>query len=137
MRRLSHGAMLVFTATSGIWLVFALTGNLPLWLFFGLLCIIMFSFGWAASNMNSLSMEPLGAVAGTAASVFGFIQTVGGAVIGSYTGQLFNGTTVPVATGYFTMGILALICILFAEKGRLFGVGEQYGRAAEPVTEAH
>ena len=45
--------------------------------------IIQFIFGWAASNMNSLSMEPLGAVAGTAAAVFGFIQTVGGALLGT------------------------------------------------------
>ncbi|WP_051960658.1 multidrug effflux MFS transporter [Devosia riboflavina] len=138
MRRLSHGAMLSFTIVSGIWLALALAGFMPLWLFFPLLAIIMFSFGWASSNMNSLSMEPLGAVAGTASSVFGFIQTVGGALIGSYTGQHFDGTTVPAATGYFTMGILALICILIAEKGKLFGVGEQYAHPkGEPVMEAH
>jgi len=124
MRRLSHGAMLTFTGFSAIWLAFALTGFLPLWLFFSLLAIIMFSFGWSASNMNSLSMEPLGAVAGTAAAVFGFIQTVGGALIGGYIGQLFNGTTIPVAAGYLSMGILALLCILVAEKGKLFGVGD-------------
>jgi|SRR5215217_7543697 len=138
MRRLSHGAMIVFTVVSGIWLALALTGFMPLWLFFSLLAIIMFSFGWASSNMNSLSMEPLGNVAGTASSVFGFIQTVGGALIGSYTGLHFNGTTIPAATGYFVMGILALICILVAEKGRLFGVGEQYAHGTvEPVMDAH
>jgi drug resistance transporter, Bcr/CflA subfamily len=138
MRRLSHGAMLSFTVVSGIWLAFALSGFLPLWLFFTLLCIIMFSFGWSASNMNSLSMEPLGAVAGTAASVFGFIQTVGGALIGGYIGQLFNNTTIPAAAGYFSMGVLALICILIAEKGRLFGVGEQYAEGNQPpVMDAH
>jgi DHA1 family bicyclomycin/chloramphenicol resistance-like MFS transporter len=138
MRRLSHGAMLVFTVFSGIWLALALAGFMPLWLFFSLLAVIMFSFGWASSNMNSLSMEPLGAVAGTASSVFGFIQTVGGALIGGYTGQHFDGTTVPAASGYFAMGVLALICILVAEKGRLFGVGEQYAHAkGEPAMEAH
>ncbi len=137
MRRLSHGAMLVFTIGAAIWLVLALVGFLPLWLFFTLLAIIMFCFGWSASNMNSLSMEPLGNVAGTAASVFGFIQTVGGALIGSYTGQHFDGTTVPAATGYFLMGIMALVCILIAEKGRLFGVGEKYAKGDEPVMDAH
>jgi len=121
MRRLSHGAMLTFTGFSAVWLAFALVGFLPLWLFFSLLAIIMFSFGWSASNMNSLSMEPLGAVAGTAAAVFGFIQTVGGALIGGYIGQLFNGTTIPVAAGYLSMGILSLLCILIAEKGYLPG----------------
>ncbi|MDB5623747.1 MAG: transporter [Devosia sp.] len=120
MRRLSHGAVLVFTLVSGIWLMLALTGNLPLGLFLSLLAIIMFCFGWAASNMNSLSMEPLGAVAGTASSVFGFIQTVGGVIIGGFIGQHFDGTVVPVATGYFLMGSLAVVCILVAERGRLF-----------------
>jgi DHA1 family bicyclomycin/chloramphenicol resistance-like MFS transporter len=137
MRRLSHGSMLVFTAVSGLWLVLAMVGFLPLWLFFTLLAIIMFSFGWTSSNMNSLSMEPLGNVAGTAASVFGFIQTVGGALIGGYIGQSFNGTTIPAASGYFLMGILALVCILVAENGRLFGVGEKYKDGAEPVMDAH
>ncbi|RZA10905.1 MAG: MFS transporter, partial [Proteobacteria bacterium] len=137
MRRLSHGAMLVFTVGSGIWLILAWLGFLPLWLFFSLLAIIMFCFGWSASNMNSLSMEPLGNVAGTAASVFGFIQTVGGALIGSYVGQHFDGTTIPVALGYFSMGILTIGCILVAENGRLFGVGQEYAKGAEPIMEAH
>ena len=137
MRRLSHGAMLVFTGVSALWLVLALIGFLPLWLFFSMLAIIMFAFGWSASNMNSLSMEPLGAVAGTAAAVFGFIQTVGGALIGGYVGQMFNGTTIPAATGYFTMGVLALICILVAENGKLFGVGEQNSHADMSHAGAH
>ena len=138
MRRLSHGAMLAFTLFAGIWLVLAVNDMLPLWLFFSLLAIIMFCFGWSSANMNSLSMEPLGNVAGTAASVFGFIQTVGGALIGSYTGQHFDGTTVPTAMGYLITGALALICILIAEKGRLFGVGEQYSKPdSAPVMDAH
>ena len=137
MRRLSHGAMLTFTFFSAVWLAFALSGFLPLWLFFPLLAIIMFCFGWSASNMNSLSMEPLGAVAGTAAAVFGFIQTVGGALIGSFVGQMFDGTTVPAATGYFSMGVLALICILVAEKGRLFGAGEQNSQTDMSHAGAH
>jgi DHA1 family bicyclomycin/chloramphenicol resistance-like MFS transporter len=106
-------------------------------LFFPLLAIIMFSFGWAASNMNSLSMEPLGEVAGTAAAAFGFIQTVGGALIGSYTGQHFNGTTVPAATGYFAMGLLALACILVAERGKLFGDGKVYIQSVVSQQAAH
>jgi MFS transporter, DHA1 family, multidrug resistance protein len=126
MRRLAHTAVLVYIGMSAIWLILAVFGPVPLPLFFGLLLVIQFMFGWAASNMNSLAMEPLGAVAGTAASVFGFMQTVGGAVLGTIIGQQFNGTLVPNAAGYVTMGLLVLTCILIAEKGRLFGVGAQY-----------
>ncbi|WP_337271115.1 multidrug effflux MFS transporter [Oryzifoliimicrobium ureilyticus] len=121
MRRLSHGAVLIFTIFSGIWLALARLIDVPFWLFLPLLTIIMSCFGWAAANMNSLSMEPLGEVAGTASSVFGFIQTVGGVLIGGYIGQQFNGTVVPVAAGYFSMGVLCVLCILVAEKGLIFG----------------
>lgn len=126
MRRISHTAILIYLGGSVIWLALALMGPVPFPLFFGLFLVIQWMFGWAASNMNSLSMEPLGAVAGTAASVFGFTQTVGGALIGTYIGQLYDGTLVPNATGYAVMGALVLGCVLVAEKGRLFGVSPQY-----------
>jgi DHA1 family bicyclomycin/chloramphenicol resistance-like MFS transporter len=126
MRRISHTAVLIYLAGALIWLVLALMGPVPFPVFFGLFVVIQWMFGWAASNMNSLSMEPLGAVAGTAASVFGFTQTVGGALIGTFIGQHYDGTLVPNALGYATMGVAVLTCILIAEKGKLFGVSPQY-----------
>lgn len=125
MRRLSHSALLTFTCVSGVWFLVTLAMEPPFWLFFVLFAIIMFMFGWAASNMNALSMEPLGAVAGTASSVFGFIQTVGGAILGTITGQFFDGTLTPIASGYFVLGVAAILCVLVAERGKLFGVGQQ------------
>ncbi len=123
MRRLSHGALLVFTGFSLIWFLVTLNGPVPFFLFYALLSVIMLGFGWAASNMNSLSMEPLGAVAGTASSVFGFVQTVGGALLGLFIGRMFDGTLQPIAAGYLVMGALAICCVLIAEKGRLFNEG--------------
>jgi DHA1 family bicyclomycin/chloramphenicol resistance-like MFS transporter len=136
MRRLSHTAMLLYVSCASILLILSITmGHVPFWLFFVLLMIIQVSFGNAASNMNSLSMEPLGAVAGTAASVFGFCQTVGGATLGTFIGQQFNGTLTPNTTGYVVMGCLVLCCVLIAEKGRLFGVGKDYERPAAAAAE--
>lgn len=126
MRRLSHTAVVTYLAASIVWLVLALLGPIQFPVFFGLLMVIQFMFGWAASNMNSLSMEPLGNVAGTAASVFGFTQTVGGALIGTIIGQSFDGTLVPNAIGYASMGAIVLACVLLAENGKLFGVSPQY-----------
>ena len=54
----------------------------------------MVQFGWIGSNFNSIAMEPLGHVAGTASSTLGFMQTLGGGVIGATIGQLFDGTVV-------------------------------------------
>lgn len=126
MRRLSHGAILTLIVASFIWAVLGSFGPLHFVPFFALLAVVMFCFGWAMPNVGALSMEPLGAVAGTASAVFGVIQTVGGAMMGTIIGQFYNGTTVPTAAGFCLMGLLALTCVLVAEKGKLFGVGEQY-----------
>lgn len=125
-RRVSHFATLVYIAAASIILVLALQGPVNFWVYYGLLVVLQFVFAWSTSNMNSLSMEPLGNVAGTAAAVFGFMQTVGGAIIGTFIGQQFNGTLVPNAAAYVVMGALVLASILIAEKGKLFGVGVEY-----------
>ena len=104
-RRVSHFALFVYIAIGGIMLVLALMGTPNFWVYYGLLLVLQFVFAWATSNMNSLSMEPLGAVAGTAAAVFGFMQTVGGAVIGTLIGQQFNGTLVPNSAGLCGDGV--------------------------------
>ncbi|WP_337267124.1 multidrug effflux MFS transporter [Oryzifoliimicrobium ureilyticus] len=122
MRRLSHSALLGFITVTTIWLIALMAGPKPLpfpffIFFFGL---TMFHFGYLGSNFNSLAMEPLGHVAGTASSVLGFMSTVGGAAIGAMIGQFFNGTAVPLVSGFFSVSIIGLIFVLIAEKGRLF-----------------
>lgn len=133
MRRLAHGAILVYVGAALVLLAASLMGPMPFWLFYALLLVIQFVFGWASSNMNSLAMEPLGNVAGTAAAVFGFMQTVGGAVIGTLIGQQFNGTLTPNAAAYAILGTLVLISVLIAEKGKLFGVSPEYQHAPSPA----
>ena len=76
--------------------------------------------------MNSLSMERSGPSPAPPPRSLGVVQTVGGALIGTYIGQHFDGTLLPNAIGYATVGALVIICVLVAEKGRLFGVGAQY-----------
>lgn len=133
MRRLSHYSLLAYITFASILFIITLFGTPPLWLFLTLFALVMFHFGWLGGNMNALSMEPLGRVAGTASAVFGFVQTVGGAVIGLGISQSFNGTTTPIVGGYALMGFAALACVLVAEKGRLFGVGEDHREQARPI----
>ncbi|HUV32018.1 MAG TPA: multidrug effflux MFS transporter, partial [Devosiaceae bacterium] len=120
MHPLSHGALICFIALSAVWFVISLSGTTPLWLFMALTAALMFLFGFIANNFNALAMEPLGKVAGTASSVFGFLQTAGGAVAGAVIGQAYNGSVTPVALGYTILGLLALGMVLVAERGRLF-----------------
>lgn len=120
MRLLSHSALLGFVALSAVWSVLAYFDALPLWLFIALQAPIMFLFGLTGTNFNSLAMEPLGKVAGTAASVFGFMQTAGGALLGTLIGQSYDGTVLPIALGYLIFGSISVVLVLIAENGTLF-----------------
>ena len=80
----------------------------------------MFQFGWIGSNFNAISMEPLGHIAGSASSVQGFLQTLGGGVIGAAIGQMFDGTTTPLAAGFAGVAAVGLGMVLIAERGVLF-----------------
>lgn len=120
MRRLSHTALVGFTAVSLLWLVLAAFGYMPFALFFVLFSVAMFQFGWVGANFNSIAMEPLGHVAGTAAATQGFLTTLGGGLIGAFVGQMFDGSTVPLAAGYFITGSIAIVLVLIGERGRMF-----------------
>ncbi|MFN7125003.1 MFS transporter [Rhizobium sp. TH135] len=122
MRKLSHGSLLGFIAINLIWLVVQILGPqpMPFFLFIGFFALAMFQFGWIGSNFNSLAMEPLGHVAGTASSVLGFMGTIGGSIIGAAIGQAFNGTALPMVAGFFVVGVIGLVFVLIGEKGRLF-----------------
>jgi DHA1 family bicyclomycin/chloramphenicol resistance-like MFS transporter len=123
MRRLSHGALTGFSILSGVWFFWSLAGHLPLAPFVILFALIMFQFGWIGSNFNAIAMEPLGHIAGSAASVQGFIQTLGGGLIGALIGQAFDGTTTPLAAGFFGLGLVSLLLVAIAERGRLYQTG--------------
>lgn len=120
MRRLSHTATLVYTG-SGI-LLFALSsaGIENLIIFTILSATLMACFGFIGANFNSMAMEPLGDIAGTASSVIGFVTTLGGAILGYIMGQYFNGTTQPLGFAFAIYGLGALASILIAEKGNMF-----------------
>ncbi len=129
MRRIAHFALIIFASSSGLLLVLSLFGPVPFAVFFFLLATALFMFAWSSANMNALAMQPLGAVAGTAAAIFGFIQTLGGTLIGLVIGRMFNATITPIAAGFAVVGVIALLAVLWAENGRLFGVGDDETRA--------
>ena len=73
-------------------------------------------------------MEPLGHIAGTASALQGLITTSGGALIGLAIGQVFDGTTVPLVTGFALCGALALLAALWANpRARAAPAGARRG----------
>ncbi|WP_185982769.1 multidrug effflux MFS transporter [Aureimonas mangrovi] len=121
-RRLSHGALIAFMVFGGIQLVIAIAmgGSAPFWAFLPLTALTFCMFGLIGTNFNALAMDPLGHVAGTASSVLGFLQTLGGGLIGAAIGYLYNGTTIPLLTGFLVLSAGSLVCVFIAENGQLF-----------------
>ncbi|MEM5492108.1 multidrug effflux MFS transporter [Hoeflea sp. AS16] len=122
-RRLSHGALIAYFGFALLLAGLSAFGPIPFWVFFGISMMMMPLFGFVGSNFNSIAMEPLGAIAGTASSTLGFAQTVIGGIVGALIGQAYDGTVFPLAAGYAIVSALALLMVFIAEKGRLFGVG--------------
>ena len=120
-RRLSHSALIGYFSLSVIFCLASAIGPIPFPLFMLLLCLIMPLFGFVGSNFNSIAMEPLGRIAGTASSVLGFTQTVGGGLTGAIIGQAYDGTLFPLAAGFAIVSGISLFLVLLAEKGKLFG----------------
>jgi DHA1 family bicyclomycin/chloramphenicol resistance-like MFS transporter len=135
MRLVSHTALMGYIAFAVVHALVALSGRETLWTFSLLQAGMMFCFGLVMSNFGSIAMEPLGHLAGTAASVQGFITTIGGALFGFWIGQLFDGTTVPLTLGLAGFGLAGLVAVLITEKGRMFHSGS--GPGADAVGAGH
>jgi DHA1 family bicyclomycin/chloramphenicol resistance-like MFS transporter len=120
MRLISHTALIAFIAVTGLHILIAAMGVEKIWTFVLLQSITMATFSLSVSNFGAMAMEPVGTVAGIAASLQGFISTFSGALVGIIIGAQFNGTTVPLAAGQMICGLIAMGFVLLAEKGRLF-----------------
>ena len=118
-RQLALGAGSAFAAASAA--LFAVTiasDGLPpfgVWLVLYSLCnsihVAVFPSG------ISLALEPMGAMAGTAASVLGFSTWMLGALLASFTDRAIDGSVMPIGIAYFAYSSIALVCQLWARGG--------------------
>jgi DHA1 family bicyclomycin/chloramphenicol resistance-like MFS transporter len=121
-RRLAHLVLVAYLGAAALLAVLAwLTdGRPPLWAFLGAMAVMLACHALLIPNLNTLAMAPMGAIAGTAASVIGAVSTAGGAMLGSVLDRSFDGTIGPLSVGFLGYGLLAMGLVLVAEKGRLF-----------------
>ncbi len=119
-RRVSHAALLAYTIIALVHCLVVFADYENLWTFTALQSCLMFSFGLMAPNFGAMAMEPLGHVAGTASSVQGFCTTIGGALVGFFIGQHFDGTVRPLMLGFLLCAVAGVVAVLITEKGRLF-----------------
>jgi len=123
-RRVSHGALFGWIFFAIVHFATALSGHENIVTFTVLQSGMLFCFGLVGSNFGSISMEPLGHVAGTGSSVQGFMGIAGGGFLGFIIGQSFDGTAVPLTLGYLICGVATLVIVLITERGRLFQADE-------------
>ena len=120
MRPVAHGALTIFTLSGLILFLLALGGNPPFWVTFTLLSICMMGFGVLQGNINAIALEPLGHIAGTAASLFGVVTTTTATVLAGVVGQAYDGTIIPLAFVFGIGGSLAMLAVFWTERGRMF-----------------
>ncbi|TDK44994.1 MFS transporter [Antarcticimicrobium luteum] len=87
------------------------------WIFLIWQTCVFFMAGTTIGNLNAIGMEPMGHIAGMAASIMGAVSTVGGALLSAPVGLLFDGTVRPLAGGIFILSIIGFALML--EMGRI------------------
>jgi DHA1 family bicyclomycin/chloramphenicol resistance-like MFS transporter len=135
MRLISHSALLVFIGVAALHLLVAALGRDGMWTFVALQGVTMAAFSLAASNFGAMAMEPVGSVAGIGASLQGFISTGAAALVAALIGRSYHGSIVPIPRGALCCGLIALVCVLAAERGRLFR--RHHGAASDLGFAAH
>ncbi len=121
VRATVHRVLVGYVAAAAILLAvsFLTDGAPPLWLFTTLIGAVLIMHALLIPNANSLAMDPMGTVAGTAASIIGFVSLGAGAAIGAVIDATFDGTVTPLAVGFLISSVAALLLVWWAERGRL------------------
>lgn len=124
MRVLAHFSLVAMTTLFVIHSAIALAGLDSLYTFIPLMAAAMFCFGLLLANVNTLALIPVGHIAGSASAMVGFVGTTGGAILGYFIGQAFNGTILPLTVGFALLGFASIVTVLITEKGRMFKPGD-------------
>ncbi|MDK3018443.1 multidrug effflux MFS transporter [Pseudodonghicola flavimaris] len=121
MRRIVTWALAAQIAMTLVMLVIAaLSGMHPRILFWGFVLwqtVVFFFGGMLMGNLNAIAMEPMGHIAGMAASIMGALSTVGAAVLSTPVGMVFDGTLRPMTAGVLIFSAIAFGLMLI--MGRL------------------
>jgi len=120
MHRISHSALICLLLISTLHTVVAISVQETIVIFSVLQGLTMLCFGMCLSNFGAIAMQPMGKVAGSAASWQGMSMGFGGALIAATCGHFWRGHIALVPLSFVALGLMAFGCVLFAERGRLF-----------------
>ena len=127
LRRIGHGGVVAFVLLTSLHALAATLWPESLGEFVILQGLVMASFAFTSSNLNTLAMERMAEQAGMASSIQGLVSTVLAAAAGFAIGQNFDGTQLPFLYGLAICGVIGAALVVLTEPARLF---ERLPRAA-------
>lgn len=117
MRRLITVALAFQVIMSTVVLyLFLQDASLGFWIYLLWQFGVLVQAGMTTANLNALAAEPMGHIAGTAASVMAATSTIGGAFIGYQMGLLFDGTPRPLVAGVLVLVAISSILMQFLRR---------------------
>jgi len=114
MQQLAKLAIWGIIISSALFLLLHLAVSVQLWMFMIYASVLFFCFGLVFGNVNAMAMEPMGHVAGIAAAIIGSTSSLMSMVIGTFIGQMYNGTLIPVTVGFFVFSAISMLIFSFA-----------------------
>ena len=117
MRALSYRAVLLFVFLTTIYLAvtYQMGGRTPLWLMMVFFAPSFFCMGILFGNLSAIAMEPLKHMAGIGAAIIGSLSNFISSSLGALVGRCYDGSTLPLASGFVILGILTAIAMRWSE----------------------
>jgi len=127
MRRIIRVTLATQILLSGGFAAFVGFGIMPESIYFPVFLFwmtsVFFMAGMTIGNLNAIAMEPMGHMAGMAASVTSAIFTVSAVAIAAPIGLAFDGTPLPLAIGVFCCVTAGLILMQMIRKEPIIQMG--------------
>ena len=118
MQNLTRWSKRISTMISLCFFLYVLSvgGQPALWEMTIYMMVILFCFGIMYGNLNAMAMEPLGHIAGVGSAVTGALATFISVPSGILIGHCYNGTVVPVISGFAISGVFIVIVMHWVES---------------------
>jgi len=129
------GAWSVYLGAATVLLLLTLMrdGVPSFWVFLVCVAAILSCHVLLLPNMNTLAMEPMGDIAGTAAAMLGFVSIGGGALLGAFIDRGIETTITALAAGFFVMALLVGAVVAWVRRGAT----TETGAVAVPALEGN
>jgi DHA1 family bicyclomycin/chloramphenicol resistance-like MFS transporter len=112
MLKLVNSSLYIFVGCSLTYiLIFGTASNPSLTILLSFLFFQFLSLGFIFGNLSSLTMQPIGHIAGVGAATYSFISILVAVTIAIFIGQFIETTVMPMFIGFFIAGVISFILI--------------------------